>query len=70
MLHIRSDYNILWQNKTMNTATHIFQPVQVFVSFAASFTIEGLFFFHSQGSGVGGTCFGIYDGECAVAILV
>lgn len=51
-------------------ATHVFQPIQILVAFAAGLAVERLFLFHTHCSRVRGTRFRIYNGECSVAVLV
>ena len=50
--------------------THIFETVQVLVTFAARLTVKRLFLFHTQGTRIGSTRLWVDNGECAVAVLV
>ena len=48
----------------------VFEPVEVFVTFAANFALVRLLLFHAQGAWVGGKGGRIDNGEGAVGVLV
>lgn len=49
---------------------YIFKTVQILVTLATSFAVEGLLLLHTECAGVGSACLGIDNGKCAVTILV
>lgn len=50
--------------------TYVFQPVQVLVALSACLAAKRLLLFHTQGSWIRRTCFGVDNRESAVTVFM
>lgn len=48
----------------------VFETVQVLVAFAADLTAVRLLLLHTNGTGIGNGCGGVYNGECTIGVLL